>query len=87
MWLTLLENFKGVSLLTPMHDVTYSQRAFATDAPDWGFVAMFHNQWFQAHWPQSEDVAYQFEDVPPDSVGIACVGWELASCYFKLSIR
>lgn len=52
MWLRFLEGFNGISLISPMHDVSYSHWAFATDASDWGFAAVFHAEWFQAQWPE-----------------------------------
>lgn len=51
MWLSFLQQYNGISLINPMRDLSYSHRAFATDASDWGFAAVFHNEWFQAQWP------------------------------------
>lgn len=41
-----------------MRDISYSHRAFATDASDWGFAAVFHNEWFQAQWTDSWEKAH-----------------------------
>lgn len=51
MWLSFLQEYNGVSLITPLRDVSYSHEAFTTDASDWGFAAVFHTEWFQAQWP------------------------------------
>lgn len=51
MWLSFLQELNWVPLITPMRDLSYSHRAFSSDASDWGFAAVFHNEWFQAQWP------------------------------------
>lgn len=50
-WFFFLQQYNGVSLITPLRDITYSHCAFATDASDGGFAAVLNDHWFQARWP------------------------------------
>lgn len=51
MWLKFLQDYNGISLISPMRDISYSHLAFASGASNWGFAAVLHNECFQAEWP------------------------------------
>lgn len=45
-----LREFNGVSLISPVTDITLTALQFQSDASGWGEAAVFKDEWFQIIW-------------------------------------
>lgn len=45
-WISFLQDYNGVSLLSPLRDISFNHIQFSTDASNWGFAAVMQDEWF-----------------------------------------